>query len=190
LPEAAVAFLTEPIAVPADSATAIGRVLALDPKLLYHTLGVPWTATAEDMKRAYRRQSIRIHPDKNPGDPRAGEAFGRLSNAYEVLSDETTRRQYHQEIERGQTEAEIEAEMAQQFEDFVGGLREKVTPNRPSVADEEVEGVGRREGSFFLYPCLRNAQALAGCPQISIGARSIFNFSFACVRALNFVVFI
>ncbi|MGL4742758.1 MAG: DnaJ domain-containing protein, partial [Dermatophilaceae bacterium] len=59
----------------------------------YGDLGVARDASAEDIKRAYRRAARRLHPDVNPG-PEAEEQFKKVSQAYDVLSDIEKRRQY------------------------------------------------------------------------------------------------
>ncbi|MBQ3798703.1 MAG: J domain-containing protein [Treponema sp.] len=61
---------------------------------LYATLGVPKTATADEIKKAYRNLALKYHPDRNPGDKAAEEKFKSVSAAYSVLSDEVKRRQY------------------------------------------------------------------------------------------------
>ncbi|KAF5313824.1 hypothetical protein D9619_013033 [Psilocybe cf. subviscida] len=62
----------------------------------YDLLGIPVTATTEDVKKAYRRAAIKHHPDKNPGDPHAEERFKEIAIAYQTLSDETLRRKYNE----------------------------------------------------------------------------------------------
>lgn len=59
----------------------------------YAILGVARDAAPEDIKRAYRKQARRVHPDVNPS-PEAAEEFKSVSMAYEVLSDQSKRQQY------------------------------------------------------------------------------------------------
>ena len=60
----------------------------------YETLGVPPDATAAQIKKAYRRQARKYHPDSNPGDPDAEARFKEVTRAYEVLSDPDRRARY------------------------------------------------------------------------------------------------
>ena len=62
----------------------------------YEVLEVPKTATAEEIKKAYRKKAIQYHPDKNPGDKEAEEKFKEAAEAYEVLSDPQKRARYDQ----------------------------------------------------------------------------------------------
>ena len=62
---------------------------------LYETLELPNNkASAEDIKRAYRALALKWHPDKNPGDAAAMDKFKSIASAYEVLSNEQSRRMY------------------------------------------------------------------------------------------------
>ena len=62
----------------------------------YEILGVSKTATAAEIKKAYRKKALEYHPDKNPGDKEAEEKFKEAAQAYEILSDEQKRAQYDQ----------------------------------------------------------------------------------------------
>jgi len=60
----------------------------------YDLLGVGRSASADDIKKAYRRKARELHPDANPEDPQAEEQFKELARAYEVLSDPDKRAHY------------------------------------------------------------------------------------------------
>ena len=62
----------------------------------YEVLGVEKSASADEIKKAYRKAAIKYHPDKNPGDKEAEEKFKEAAEAYDVLSDEQKRARYDQ----------------------------------------------------------------------------------------------
>ncbi len=61
---------------------------------LYAELGLTKEASQDDIKKAYRKLAFQYHPDRNQGNPAAEEKFKKITAAYDVLSDETKRRQY------------------------------------------------------------------------------------------------
>ena len=62
----------------------------------YKILGVERTATADEIKRAYKKVAIKYHPDRNPGDKEAEEKFKQAAQAYDVLRDPDKRARYDQ----------------------------------------------------------------------------------------------
>ena len=62
----------------------------------YEVLGVDKSASADEIKKAYRKTAMKYHPDRNPGDKEAEEKFKELGEAYEVLSDADKRARYDQ----------------------------------------------------------------------------------------------
>jgi molecular chaperone DnaJ len=62
----------------------------------YEVLGVGRSASADEIKKAYRKLAVQFHPDKNPGNHEAEEKFKEATEAYEVLSDAQKRQRYDQ----------------------------------------------------------------------------------------------
>src|SRR5512142_1110540 len=62
----------------------------------YQILGVPESASADEIKKAYRRLAKQFHPDANPNNPQAAEKFKEVGEAYSVLNDAEKRKHYDQ----------------------------------------------------------------------------------------------
>src|SRR3982750_4146181 len=62
----------------------------------YAVLGVPASATQDEIKKQYRKLAAKPPPDKNPNDPKAADTFKAISEAYQTLGDPEKRKQYDQ----------------------------------------------------------------------------------------------
>lgn len=111
----------------------------------YEVLGVSRDADTEEIKRAYRRQALKYHPDRNPGDKQAEEKFKEAAEAYEVLTDVTKRHLYDQYGHAGLQGVhyggfsdfeDIFSSFSDIFEDFFGfGQRRRPRTRARSGAD-------------------------------------------------------
>lgn len=107
----------------------------------YGILGVPETATPEEIKKAYRRLARKYHPDRNPGDASAEERFRAVQEAYDVLADAEQRRRYDRARKNP-----FGAEFGGDFETRTGG-RFYRSPDGTYVRYEQGGGQGD-EGPF------------------------------------------
>ncbi len=89
-------------------------------KDLYAILGVPKDATADAIKKAYRRLARELHPDRNPEDPHAEEHFKEVQGAYAVLNDESKRGLYDEFGPDGLREG-FDARTARNYAKWAGG---------------------------------------------------------------------
>lgn len=68
------------------------------PPNYYHLLGLSYDASADEIRSAYRELARKVHPDANPGDHRAADAFIQLQKAYDVLSDPKARQAFDESL--------------------------------------------------------------------------------------------
>lgn len=89
----------------------------------YDILGVEFTATDLELKKAYRKQAIKLHPDKNANDPEAAKKFQELGEAYGVLKDSEKRKLYDELGKDGMVEkkGDVDVDPAEFFTMIFGG---------------------------------------------------------------------
>jgi DnaJ-class molecular chaperone len=104
--------------------------LAQDP---YQELGVARTASADDLRRAFRKLAKELHPDRNPGDKKAEERFKRVSAAFDIVGDEEKRKKF----DRG----EIDADGRETARGFGGGFSQGAGPFANGAHSGQFEGV-------------------------------------------------
>uniref|UniRef100_A0A9I9CWY1 J domain-containing protein n=1 Tax=Cucumis melo TaxID=3656 RepID=A0A9I9CWY1_CUCME len=96
-----------------------------NPNSLYEILGVERTASQQEIKKAYYKLALRLHPDKNPGDEEAKEKFQQLQKVMSILGDEEKRAVYDQTgcID----DADLAGEVVQNLHEFFRTMYKKVT---------------------------------------------------------------
>ncbi len=134
----------------------------------YEILGVARTANQGQIKQAYRKQAIKYHPDKNPGNEEAAEKFKELSTAYAVLSDPNKKRQYDLHGEEGSG---------------LGDLG--------SINVEDLGTMGRLFGALVAkagipIPTEITQKVLTAATHLAKGATSVPGFDLPTVQDLNF----
>jgi DnaJ family protein A protein 2 len=102
----------------------------------YDLLGVPPTASTDDIKRAYKKLALKYHPDKNQ-EPGAQEKFKEISLAYEVLSDDEKRQNYNRFGEKGVDQDTSSMDPSDIFSSlFGGGRRPRGEPKPKDIVHE------------------------------------------------------
>lgn len=87
----------------------------------YDALEVPPTASEIEIKKAYRKLAIKLHPDKNPGDATASEKFQTIGEAYQVLSDPALRKRYDDFGKEGAMPSSGFEDPSEMFTEIFGG---------------------------------------------------------------------
>src|SRR6266478_8141985 len=114
---------------------------------LYADLGVKRTASAEEIKKAYRKLARKYHPDVNPGNREAEEKFKRISFAYDALSDPAKRKAYD-EFGMDGLQAGFDAERAREFKRAQSAYGGAFGRGGHEAAAGEAGGFGGRYSSF------------------------------------------
>jgi len=102
-------------------------------KDLYRVLGVSRQAGQDEIKRAFRKQALKYHPDRNPDDAKAEEAFKHVQQAYEVLGDPEKRGYYDKfgEVPKASGSGGFQSGFGDVFDEFFGdifGFRQRRRP--------------------------------------------------------------
>ncbi|QCE05233.1 chaperone protein dnaJ 6-like [Vigna unguiculata] len=92
---------------------------------LYQVLGVEPTASQQEIKKAYHKLALRLHPDKNPGDEEAKAKFQQLQHVFSILGDEEKRAVYDQT--GCVDDAELAGEVVQNLKEYFKAMYKKVT---------------------------------------------------------------
>jgi curved DNA-binding protein len=117
---------------------------------LYAVLGVPKSADAESIKKAYRKLAKDLHPDKNPGNKQAEAKFKAVNHAYEVLSNADRRKLYDEFGEEGLREG-FNAEQARAYKSWAsqgGGGRVRTQGGGTVNIEDLFGGQVSAEGGF------------------------------------------
>ena len=119
----------------------------------YDLLGVPVSASYEEIKKSYYKQAMRLHPDKNPGDSEAHKKFQELGQAYQVLSDPDSRRKYDmqgKESVMNDQQADIDPKVffdvlfgGQKFTGYLGDFQ--IASQAKELVDNKVESSSEKQ---------------------------------------------
>ena len=106
----------------------------------YANLGVPKTATQEEIKKAYRKLAVKYHPDKTNGDKESEELFKKISDSYTVLSDEKKREEYDKKSRVNSNWSSGYESAGFGFDDFVRNFADSDFRRRSSDRARKTQG--------------------------------------------------
>lgn len=103
----------------------------------FERLGVPDDASPDEVRRAFRRRAFYAHPDRNPGDPSAAQAFKELCAARDILLDPRRRAAHLEACQRHRRQARPPERRAPPPERFRGGRRVDWTAGEPEPSSAD-----------------------------------------------------
>jgi len=110
------------VEIPSTSEEAVARILSCDHSHFYQILGVSRQATQTEIKKSYRLQSLRVHPDKTQVKG-AELAFKTLSVAYDTLGDEEKRAKYHHDLDGSDIREQFDDAFGDKFKDMFNDMK-------------------------------------------------------------------
>lgn len=111
----------------------------------YEVLGVARDASADDIRKAYKKLARKHHPDVNPGDAKSEQRFKEIAGAYEVLSDAEKRKNYDEFGEEA-LKTGFDPEKARGYQQWSRGRHQAGSPFREEVVDFDLEDILRGFG--------------------------------------------
>ena len=130
----------------------------------YAALGVTKTASADEIKKAYRKLARKHHPDANRSDPAAEEKFKEISEAYDVLSDDAKRKEYDEMRTYGASFAGAGGGVRSRWSPFGGGAQ---SVNLGDLFGDG--GLGDVLGGMFGRGWRRASASRQGCRSFRLG---------------------
>ena len=113
----------------------------------YELLGVAKDASEGDIKKAYKKKSLKLHPDKNPDDPDAERKFAELSQAYTTLLDPVKRIDHNKEHLLATREKNVVAAVVEDFEKTWAATEEITNDDLVTLATAAAKRKGSRQRS-------------------------------------------
>ena len=125
----------------------------------YEVLGVSKSASADEIKKAYRKLALQYHPDRNPGDKASEEKFKEAAEAYDVLSNDDKKARYdrfgHQGAAGGfgggaggQRGSNLRVKVKLDLEEIANGVQKKIKVKKHIVCDT-CSGIGAKDSSSY-----------------------------------------
>ncbi len=139
----------------------------------YETLGLKKGASADEIKKAYRKLAVKYHPDKNPGDAKAEERFKEINEAYAVLSDPQKKAQYDQFGSAGFHQRYSQEDIFRGFD--VGDLFREMGLGGDIFTQMFGGGGGRRSAGGFNFRQARPQRGEDHTMEVTVSFRDAFN---------------